>query len=69
MAKAEIELDILADGTVRWKTGKIPDAQHAEADELQKELEAALGGEVQRTKRAAKQPSVHHHDKVHQHIH
>lgn len=67
--KAEIELEILEDGTIKWSTGRIPDEHHDDADKLQKELEAALGGEVVRDKKFAKHPHVHvdgghvhHHD-------
>ena len=59
MAKAEIELEILEDGTISWKTGRIPDEHHDVADELQLELEKAMGGEVQRTQKTAKAPHVH----------
>ncbi len=61
MPAAEIEIEILADGTVKWKTGKIPDAHHNDADELQKELEAALGGPVERKAIAGKPRHVHTH--------
>jgi len=67
MAKAEIELEILDDGTVSWKTGKIPDVHHADADALQEDLEKALGGEVTRKSNAAKHSHVHHHDHIHTH--
>ncbi len=67
MPQAEISLEILEDGTIKWKTGRIPDAHHADADALQADLEAALGGEVKRTSTAAKPHHVHHHDHVHQH--
>ncbi len=59
--KAEIEIEILEDGTVKWSTGRIPDEHHDDADKLQQELEAALGGEVKRTQKVAKGPHVHTH--------
>jgi hypothetical protein len=67
MPAAEINIEILEDGTVKWKTGKIPDAHHVDADLLQKDLEAGLGGEVKRTSTAAKPGRVHHHDDAHEH--
>lgn len=67
MARAEIELEILEDGTVKWKTGRIPDEHHVDADALQLDLETQLGGEVKRTSSAAKPVHTHHHDHIHIH--
>ena len=67
MEKTEIDIEILEDGTVRWKTGKVPSINHDDAQNLQKELEQALGGEVKRESIAAKPRHTHHHD--HDHIH
>jgi hypothetical protein len=68
--KAEINLEIGEDGTVTWKTGRIPDEHHDDADALQAELEKLLGGEVQRTQKAGK-AHVHTHadGTVHEHMH
>lgn len=66
--KAEIEITILDDGTVKWSTGRIPAEHHDDADKLQLELEAALGGPVERTQKAAKGPHVHAHGgHIHEH--
>lgn len=69
MAQAEIRLEILEDGTIKWETGRIPEAHHDDADKLQLELEEALGGEVVRTQKVAKGPHVHHHGDGHEHTH
>lgn len=69
MAKAEIEIEILEDGTIKWKTGRIPDEHHSDAEELQKDLEQALGGEVTRKQTVAKPVHVHHHGHSHEHTH
>jgi hypothetical protein len=69
MAKAEIQLEIMEDGTIKWETGRIPDEHHDDADELQLALEEALGGEVKRTQKVAKGPHVHNHDGTHEHTH
>jgi hypothetical protein len=67
MAKAEIELEILEDGTISWKTGRIPDIHHSAAESLLKDLEVALGGDVTRKQTAAKPIHAHHHDHIHTH--
>lgn len=69
MAQAEIRLEIMEDGTVKWETGRIPDEHHDDADALQQMLEAALGGDVQRTEKVAKGRHVHHHGDGHVHSH
>ena len=69
MAAAEISLEVLDDGTVKWRTGKIPAEHHTDADALQVDLEKTLGGEVQRQQNAAKPHQVHHHDHTHEHTH
>jgi hypothetical protein len=69
MAQAEIRLEILEDGTIKWETGRIPAEHHDDADTLQQELEKALGGEVKRTSKVAKDREVHHHHEGHTHTH
>lgn len=63
----KIEYQILEDGTVRWKTEKISDANHNSADELLDELAEALGGERVTEKR--KHTHGHHHHGVGHHHH
>ena len=66
MAKMEIRFKVLEDGTTSFVTGKIPQEQHAIADELQKEFHEKQGGEVQRLNKAAKPRHTHNHDHVHE---
>jgi hypothetical protein len=66
MAQAEIRLEILEDGTIKWETGRIPAEHHDDADLLQAELEKALGGEVQRTSKVAKGKQVQHKQETHE---
>lgn len=58
-----IELEILEDGTVSYQTSAISGINHASADDLLKELEEAIGGEVVRKK------LPHSHQHVHDHVH
>ena len=58
----EIDVTILADGTIRSDNGKISAPNHSNAGEFFRHLGELTGGKVQRTKR---QPThVHLHDKI-----
>jgi len=41
----KIEIEVLEDGKISVKTGRIADSVHVDADELLSELEENLGGE------------------------
>lgn len=68
MAKAEIFCEILADGTIKFDIGKIPDEQHAEADAFVDAVEANNGGERKIIQKRA--GHIHIHEKgEHEHTH
>lgn len=69
MAQAEIQLEILEDGTIKWETGRIPAEHHDAADLFEAELAKMLGGQVIVDRKAAKAPHVHEHNHEHTHTH
>lgn len=62
-----IEYEILEDGTVSIKTGKIDDAVHVSADELLAEVEKLIGGAVRREKLPEKHKHAHETKKAFTH--
>lgn len=69
MALGEVNLEILADGTVKWKTGRIPGEHHDDADDMLRELADLLGGDIDRERQAARPGHVHTHGETHVHEH
>ena len=63
--KAEMQLEVLADGTIKITTGNMQGDQHASADAFIKLIAELAGGarETQSTK------EHHHHHHTHQHDH
>ena len=58
----EIDVEILADGTIRTENGKISAPNHSNASQLFSMLAELSGGKTERQKR---QPGrVHVHDKI-----
>jgi len=62
-----IKVEILADGTVSFKTDKVSDTNHASADELLNEIQEMLGGEVKIEGVKDKHQHIHHNNKQHVH--
>ena len=62
-----INVEILEDGTISYKTDEISGINHASADLLLKELEEALGGQVVRKIIPHKHNHQHQAGKVHAH--
>jgi hypothetical protein len=69
MHRDSIEVEITEDGKVIWKTGKISAAGHSDADQLQADLEAVMGGPVQRSRTGAAPAHSHTHEHGHIHAH
>lgn len=64
--KLEIDLRFEKDGILSFKTGKVPDEVHKEADDFLEELKAELGECETVPSRAG---HVHHHGHGHVHSH
>ena len=60
MGYDEIEIEILADGTIKSTTDRVSAENHSSADGFFRLLKELSGGDVQKQKR-----SVHHH---HEHV-
>jgi len=66
--KAEINFEILDDGTIKFTTDGIPNEHHEAADEFLDEVEKIMGGA--RTTKQRRAGHVHAHEKAgHEHIH
>jgi hypothetical protein len=60
MHQDTLDIEILADGTVKVTADQISGANHVSADELLAELERRLGGAVSRERRPEMPPLVTH---------
>lgn len=63
MEQDQIEIEILADGTIKITTDQISPANHLSADNLLREIERLAGGQTTKTK------NRHGHQLVHEHSH
>lgn len=63
MKNDNIEIEILADGTIKVTTDPISGANHANAEEFLRFMARMAGGETVRVKRT----DVHHHHHDHTH--
>jgi hypothetical protein len=57
----KIEVEILADGTIKITTDPISPANHRSADELLEFISNLTGGEMTRTRRPDKKGHLHKH--------
>lgn len=65
--KGEIDVRVLADGTLRIESADMSGVAHKAADEFFKEVTRLLGGDFSDTKL---RPHSHHHDEhEHDHVH
>jgi hypothetical protein len=63
-----IDIEILDDGTIKFKTDAISEANHLSADEFLNECIELAGGEHQREqKQRGAKAHVHRHRKAHAH--
>lgn len=60
----EMEIEILADGTVKITSGRITGALHMTAERFQQWISTELGGETRRVKRAHAHAHAHADRKV-----
>ena len=69
--KAEMELTILPDGTIKVNTGNMAGEHHASADEFLKLVHQLAGGarETKSTRDQAHHHHHHHHEHHHHHHH
>ena len=63
----EIQIDILADGTIRWTTGKVGAANHSIAERFLAEAAALAGGKVVVQKQGKAHTHGHEHGHTHEH--
>jgi hypothetical protein len=69
MALDTMEIEVLADGTVKVTTSKISGANHINAEAFVVYLATLTGGEGTRERRADARGHVHDHDHAHAHDH
>lgn len=65
MKEDSIEIEILADGTIKVTTDQISPANHISADQFLREIERLAGGEVTKTKN--RRGYIHQHITGHAH--
>lgn len=65
MKEDVLEIEILADGTVKITTDTISPANHINADQLLKFLSTLTGGEVTKAKNRKSLTHTHQHDRAH----
>lgn len=63
----EIQIEILADGTIKSSTGKIGGVNHQSAEAFLADVEKKAAGETKRTRRGSAPAKAHHHHHNHQH--
>lgn len=63
MAKDELQIEILEDGTIKTTTDHFSAAHHGSAEEFLAEVTRQAGGAMQRQKRG------HRHTHTHTHVH
>ncbi len=63
----EIQIEILADGTIKSETGKIAGTNHTAAEAFFKLLEEKTGGKATRTRRGKATAHAHHQRQQHTH--
>lgn len=63
----QMDIRILADGTIRAETASMAGPSHKAADDFMQELALLMGGEVEMTK--LKPMTHHHHDHARDHEH
>ena len=66
MPEAQMQVELLEDGTIRVTTSKVPGVHHLSAEEYLNFVEKTLGGERKTVKRKPTQVHQHAHDHVHQ---
>lgn len=66
-SKGQLDIRVLADGTLRIETGDMSGVNHKSADQFLAEMARVMGGEVEIQK--AEHPHHHHHDHDHTHDH
>jgi hypothetical protein len=62
-----INVEILADGTLKITTDQVSAANHSKAEEFLKDLEQSCGAPATRTKRKGAGPVHVHHGVTHSH--
>ena len=65
MGQDTINIEILADGTIKSETDKVSNANHISADAFMKYVSELAGGKTTRTRR----PHSHTHIQDHEHDH
>lgn len=64
-----IRIEILRDGTAKFTTGTVSDANHSTAEDIFATIAALLGGEVTRTPSEEHEHHLHQHEHGHEHHH
>lgn len=62
-----IDYEILDDGTIRSSTGRVSNANHANAEEFFLFVEKLTGGKVERNQKKGTHGHHHHHGHEHKH--
>ena len=62
----EIQIEILADGTIKSNTNKISGVNHSAAEQFFKVLEEKTGEKATRTRRTGAKAHAHHQHHQHQ---
>lgn len=62
-----IDYEILGDGTIKWKTGKVGSANHSSAEKFMADAAALAGGKVITQKQGKAHTHGHDHDHSHEH--
>ena len=64
----EIQIEFLADGTIKTTTPKVSGANHVNAEAFMKHLADLTGGEVTRTRVGEAHSHEHEHEQAHDHV-
>ena len=63
----EMQIEILADGTMKVTTSKVSMANHMSAEKFMKGIASLLGGAVDKVKRKGRTSHTHGHSHGHSH--
>jgi len=62
-----LQIEILADGTIKTTTDQVSGPNHQTAEQFLKMVAQLTGGETTRTKRKESHSHVHSHERGHEH--